>query len=104
MNETTDSFSRYLVMHGPDEDGTGIKGIRSDAPEEAIKAFLEWYRDENRYENGRKLSLSKKRIKALIVDVEAPDETGEADDASPSTPPQINPAKAIKDNIAILAQ
>ena len=86
MQPNTDSFSRYLVMYGPDEDGTGIKGIRSDAPEEAIEAFLEWYRCENRYENGRKLSLSKKRIKALIVDVGTPDETGGTDNAPPSSP------------------
>ena len=104
MQPNTDSFSRYLVMYGPDEGGTGIKGIRSDAPKEAIEAFLEWYRCENRYENGRKLSLSKKRIRALIVDVGTPDETGGADNAPPSTPPKAPPAKAIKNNTAILAQ
>ena len=104
MQPNTDSFSRYLVMYGPDEDGTGIKGIRSDAPEEAIEAFLEWYRCENRYENGRKLSLSKKRIKALIVDVRTPDETGGTDNAPPSSPHHLTRPKAIKNNTAILAQ
>ena len=104
MQPNTDSFSRYLVMYGPDEDGTGIKGIRSDAPEEAIEAFLEWYRCENRYENGRKLSLSKKRIKALIVDVGTPDETGGTDNAPPSSPHHLTRPKAIKNNTTILAQ
>ncbi len=91
-------------MYGPDEDGTGIKGIRSDAPKEAIDAFLEWYRCENRYENGRKLSLSKKRIRALIVDVGTPDETGGAENAPPSNPPIAPFAKAIKRDMPILFQ
>ena len=69
MQSNTDSFSRYLVMYGPDEDGTGIKGIRSDAPKEAIEAFLEWYRCENRYENGRKYNRTSAKIKALVIDV-----------------------------------
>lgn len=90
MDRNTDSFSRYLVMYGPDEDGTGIKGIRSDAPREAIDAFLEWYRCENRYENGRKLALSKKRIKSLIVDV------GEEENAPPSAPLARTHAQPIK--------
>ncbi len=104
MNGNTDSFSRYLVMYGPDEDGTGIKGIRSDAPEEAIKAFLEWYRCENRYENGRKLALSKKRIRALIVDVGATNESGGAENAPPSNPNFRTCAKAIKNSRPILSQ
>lgn len=104
MNGNTDSFSRYLVMYGPDEDGTGIKGIRSDAPPEAIEAFLEWYRCENRYENGRKLALSKKRIRALIVDVGTSNETGGAENASPPSPHYVGPAKAIKNKTPILSQ
>ncbi len=104
MNGNTDSFSRYLVMYGPDEDGTGIKGIRSDAPREAIEAFLEWYRCENRYENGRKLSLSKKRIRALIIEVDAPNETGGAENASPPNPAFRARAKAIKNSRPILSQ
>ena len=98
MDRTTDSFSRYLVMYGPDEDGTGIKGIRSDAPQEAIDAFLEWYRCENRYENGRKLALSKKRIKSLIVDV------GEEENTPPSTPLACAHAQPIKRGMPILSQ
>ena len=98
MNGSTESFSRYLVMYGPDEDGVGIKGIRSDAPKEAIDAFLEWYRCENRYENGRKLALSKKRIKSLIVDV------GESETSPPSTPPGPVRTHPLKRGRAILPQ
>ena len=105
MDKSTDSFSRYLVMYGPDEDGTGIKGIRSDAPEDAIKAFLEWYRSENRYENGRKLALSKKRIRALIVDVDGPQTSGGADDVPPLSPAGPGPRAEIHyKGMAILSQ
>lgn len=46
-------FSRYLILN-TGEDGTyGVKGIRSDAPDDVIDRFISWYRENNRYENGR---------------------------------------------------
>ena len=69
MSQAIDRFSRYLVMYGPDEDGTGIKGIRADAPKEVIDDFIEWYRDNHRYENGRKYNRTSAKIKALVIDV-----------------------------------
>lgn len=68
MSNCTDRFSRYLVMYGPEENGTGIKGIRADAPPEIIDAFIEWYRDTHRYENGRKYNRTSAKIKALLID------------------------------------
>ena len=46
-------FNRYLLFYGPGEECTGLKGIRADAPPEAIEEFIRWYRDRNRYPNGR---------------------------------------------------
>ena len=68
MSNAIDRFSKYLVMYGPGEDGTGIKGIRADAPQEVIDEFIEWYRGTHRYENGRKYNRTSARIKALVID------------------------------------
>ena len=68
MSKAIDKFSRYLVMYGPEEDGTGIKGIRADAPKEVIDEFIEWYRDTHRYENGRKYNRTSARIRALVIE------------------------------------
>ena len=46
-------FMRYLVIDAGDSGSYRIKGIRSDAPPEMIDEFIRWYRDRNRYENGR---------------------------------------------------
>ena len=91
-------------MYSPEEDGTGIKGIRSDAPKEAIEAFLEWYRCENRYENGRKLALSKKRIRALIIDVDGPENSGGEENSPPITPIRPARTKVLKSMSPILSQ
>ena len=44
-------YSRYLVIDT--EDGYRIAGIRADAPADVIEGFISWYRQNNRYENGR---------------------------------------------------
>lgn len=62
-------FMPYLVMYGPNEANIGIKGIRSDAPKEAIDAFILWYRDTHRYSNGRMLNANDARLRKLIIDV-----------------------------------
>ena len=62
-------FMPYLVMYGPNEANVGIKGIRSDAPKEAIDAFILWYRDNHRYSSGRMMNANDARLKKLIVDV-----------------------------------
>lgn len=67
--EEVKSFNKYLVFYSPEEKKTGLKGIRKDAPPEAVKAFLDWYRDKNRYENGRIRPLSDAMIRKLLVDV-----------------------------------
>lgn len=64
-------FNKYLVFYSNEEEGTGIKGIRSDAPQEAIDGFIEWYRDTNRYENGRLRPLSDAMVRKLVISVEA---------------------------------
>lgn len=69
MDERVLEFNKYLVTYGPDEEKTGIKGIRSDAPPSAIESFIEWFRDIYRYDNGRKYNKSSKKIKNLIIDV-----------------------------------
>lgn len=84
MDEHVRKFNRYLVMFGPDEGRTGIKGIRSDAPEEAKEAYIEWFRDKNRYPNGRKYSRSSRFVQDQIIDVsvvdrEQSDEEGDSD-------------------------
>lgn len=61
------NFNKYLVFYSSDEEKTGIKGIRSDAPQEAIDDFIEWYRDNNRYENGRIRPLSEAMVRKLII-------------------------------------
>ena len=69
MSNAIDKFSKYQVMYGPDDDETGIRGIRADAPKEIIDEFIEWYRDTHRYENGRKYNRTSAKIKALVIDV-----------------------------------
>ena len=44
-------YSRYLVIDTGD--GYRIAGIRADAPADVIEEFVSWYRENNRYENGR---------------------------------------------------
>lgn len=68
-NEIRDIVYPYLVMYGPHEAKTGVKGIRSDAPEEVIEAFLTWYRSNNRYKSGRIMNKADPRLKQLIIDV-----------------------------------
>jgi len=63
-------FHKYLVFYGPDENDVGIKGVRSDAPECAKEAFIKWYRENNRYENGRLRPLSESMRRKLIINVD----------------------------------
>lgn len=82
MDEQVKKFNKYLVMFGPDDGRTGIRGIRSDAPEEAKEAYIEWFRDRNRYPNGRKYSRNSRFVQEQIIDVgtaylEQPDEEGD---------------------------
>ena len=70
MDERIDLFRRFVVLYDSGENEVGIKGIRGDAPEEAIEAFIDWYRDKHRYPNGRMLSRSSKRIRSLIIPVD----------------------------------
>ncbi|MGN1044641.1 MAG: hypothetical protein ACI4Q9_01630 [Candidatus Methanomethylophilaceae archaeon] len=51
-----------------------MKGIRSDAPDDAKAAFIMWYRMNNRYPNGRMIPTNDQRLKKLIIDVGTPDE------------------------------
>lgn len=69
--EEVGKFNKYLVFYSSEEEETGIKGIRSDAPKEVIEDFIEWYRNTNRYENGRMRPLSDAMIRKLVIDVEA---------------------------------
>lgn len=62
-------FVQYLIMYGPDEANVGIKGIRSDAPEDAKEKFFLWYRDRHRYDSGRMMNKDDPRLKLLIIDV-----------------------------------
>jgi hypothetical protein len=62
------AFNKYLVFYGPTEGKCGVKGIRSDAPQEAIDAFVDWYRKNNRYENGRLRPLSDAMVRKLLID------------------------------------
>lgn len=66
-------FNRYLVFFGPGEEGSGVKGIRADAPDDVIEEFFQWYRDRNRYENGRLKPLSKAARERLIIRERGPD-------------------------------
>lgn len=52
MNEIR-TFNKYLVFYDGTDDRFGLRGISSNAPPEAIDDFISWYRDNNRYENGR---------------------------------------------------
>lgn len=45
-------FTQYAIYYGPNEYGTGVKGLRSEAPTEARIEYIKWLRDRNRYENG----------------------------------------------------
>lgn len=68
-------FNRYLVFYGPGEENTGLKGIRSDAPEDIIDEFIAWYRDHNRYENGRLRPEGIVR-RSVLIDVSASSDVG----------------------------
>ena len=61
-------FNRYLLFYGPGEENSGLKGIRSDAPPEIIEEFIQWYRDRNRYPNGR-LRPKAAVMRDLVFDV-----------------------------------
>ncbi len=58
-------FNKYLLFYGPGEQSSGLKGIRSDAPSEIIEVFLNWYRSNYRYKNGR--MRSKEKIAREVV-------------------------------------
>jgi len=78
-------FMPYIVMYGPNEAMTGIKGIRSDAPKEAIDSFLLWYRGQHRYDNGRMMNKNDLRLKKLIIKVtEDKDEQEDVGDGEPT--------------------
>ena len=62
------SFNKYLLFYGPEDERSGLKGIRSDAPPEVIEDFLQWYRDNNRYPNGR-MRPKDRVFKELVIDV-----------------------------------
>lgn len=69
MDGRIEQFNKYLVMYESNENKTGIKGIRGDAPKSVIEAFIDWYRDTYRYDNGRKYDKHSKKITGLILDV-----------------------------------
>ena len=46
-------FNRYLVIDAGEDGAYRVKGIRSDAPAEMIEEFVGWFRERNRYDNGR---------------------------------------------------
>ena len=69
FRELMELFLPYIEMYGPNEAKTGIKGIRSDAPAEAIEAFMLWYRDNHRYSSGRMMNPDDKRLQTLIIDI-----------------------------------
>lgn len=69
--EDVGRFNKYLVFYSSEEEETGIKGIRADAPQDVIDDFIEWYRNTNRYENGRLRPLSAAMVRKLIINVEA---------------------------------
>lgn len=73
MEYNTKLFNKYLICYGADEARTGVKGIRSDAPAEAIEEYLEWFRDNNRYPNGRKYNKDSKFVRDQIIDVTVDD-------------------------------
>lgn len=52
-DELKAALCKYLVMYGPNDDNVGVRGIRSDAPKDVIDAYVRWYRDNHRYQNGR---------------------------------------------------
>ena len=51
--EEVRKYSRYLVIDAGSDGAYRIIGIRSDAPADMIDGFIEWYRENNRYESGR---------------------------------------------------
>ena len=61
-------FNRYLVIDAGGDGAYRIRGIRSDAPSDMIEEFVGWYRDRNRYKNGR---LRPKDVvkKACVIEV-----------------------------------
>ena len=65
QDEEVRKYSKYLVIDSGD-DGYKIIGIRSDAPADMIDGFIDWYRDNNRYENGRMRPENIVRKKCII--------------------------------------
>ena len=59
-------FSRYLVIEAGDNGCYRIMGIRSDAPETMRDEFIDWYRRNNRFENGRLRPEKSVRKKCII--------------------------------------
>ncbi len=66
QDEEVRRFSKYLVIDAGGEDGYRIVGIRSDAPADMIDGFIKWYRENNRYENGRLRPESIVRKKCIV--------------------------------------
>lgn len=91
-------FNRYLVCYGPDEGRTGVKGIRSDAPSEAIEAYIDWFRDTHRYPNGRKYNKDSRFVRDQIIDVEAesPQTEGPAQPKASESKPFIDRCASFK--------
>ena len=67
QDEEVRKYSKYLVIDAGNEDGYKIIGIRSDAPADMIDGFIAWYRDKNRYPNGRLRPESIVRKKCVIT-------------------------------------
>ena len=65
--EEVRKFSKYLVIDAGGDGAYRIMGIRSDAPADMIDGFIEWYRNYNRYENGRLRPVSIVRKKCIIA-------------------------------------
>lgn len=62
-------FNRYLVFYGEQDHSHGVRGINAEAPKEIIKEFVEWYRENTRYPNGRLRPLSSKMYSDIIISV-----------------------------------
>jgi hypothetical protein len=66
QDEEVRKYSKYLVIDAGGDGGYRIVGIRSDAPADMIDGFIAWYRDNNRYENGRLRPENAVRKKCII--------------------------------------
>ena len=62
------SFNKYLLFYGAMDEKSGLRGIRADAPHEVIEDFLQWYRENNRYPNGR-MRAKDRVFKELVINV-----------------------------------